>query len=82
MRGTTITLGLIAISLGAAAIATGYGAHLDLLGLTAGTVGIIGLVLLVLALLPERVHPKETTDEATVTLKDLAVVGQSPPTTP
>ncbi|NCD17857.1 MAG: hypothetical protein EOL91_11225 [Actinobacteria bacterium] len=56
MRGTTITVGLLTISAGAAALATGYGAHLDLLGLTAGTVALIGLVLLVLALLPTRNH--------------------------
>lgn len=70
MRGTTITLGLLTISAGAAALATGYGAHLDLLGLTAGTVALIGLVLLVLALLPTRNHPEETTDEGPHTLED------------
>lgn len=82
MRGTTITLGLLTISLGAATLATGYGAHLDLLGLAAGTVGLIGLVLLVVALLPNRDHANETTDEGSDTLEDPAVVGQSGPATP
>ena len=82
MRGTTITLGLLTISLGAAALATGYGAHLDLFGLPAGTVALIGLVLLVLALLPERDHPAETTKEVPDTLENRDVVGQSHPVTP
>ena len=82
MRGTTITVGLLTISAGAAALATGYGAHLDLLGLTAGTVALIGLVLLVLALLPERDHPAETTKEVPDTLENRDVVGQSHPVTP
>lgn len=62
---------------------TGYGAHLDLLGLTAVTIAIVGFVLLVLSLLPVREFPVEAATEGAAYLTDLTVVetGQPRPNT-
>lgn len=80
MRGTTITLGLITLSIGMAAVATGFGAHLDLIGLAAGTVGLVGSVLLVLALIPVRDMPAETARDgrAVAPAQDTAVWVDTP----
>jgi len=80
MRGSTITLGLITLSIGMAAVATGFGAHLDLIGLAAGTVGLVGSVLLVLALIPVRDMPAETARDgrAVAPAQDTAVWVDTP----